>query len=158
MDDHLFVDLRTALSRLVTVGEIKISCFLHCVFTPTTHLRQLLTWLSGSCSLCLDNRPRHWGRRRPGSPADAGARDECECAMWYLALFSVCDKWLCFLHLADRSISCFKSTHRLYSDSAACLGNCHIQGVSQMRRNTSAPPLFFSPLFLLLKALLCRER
>ncbi len=38
MDDHLFVNLRTACSQFVTVGEMKISRFLH--FFPT----------SGSCS------------------------------------------------------------------------------------------------------------
>lgn len=29
MDDHLFLNLRTVCSRLVTVGEMKISYFLH---------------------------------------------------------------------------------------------------------------------------------
>lgn len=40
MDDHLFVNLRTACSRFVTVGEMKISHFLHFFFST-----------SGSCSL-----------------------------------------------------------------------------------------------------------
>lgn len=40
MDDHLFVNVRTVCSRYVTVGEMKISYFLHS--PPPT---------SGSCSL-----------------------------------------------------------------------------------------------------------
>ena len=43
MDDHLFVNLRTACSRFVTVGEMKISHFLHFFFLPFP--------TSGSCSL-----------------------------------------------------------------------------------------------------------
>lgn len=138
MDDHLFVNLRTACSRFVTVGEMKISHFLH--FFPPPNIRQLLT-------SSVDCHPSHWGRRRPGSPGGYWSRDECERAMWYLALFSVCDKWQCFLHLADHSIFCSKSTHLPFSASASRLGNCHIQGVSQMRSNTPPPPSSFS-LFL----------
>lgn len=52
MDDHLFVNVRTVCSRYVTVGEMKISYFLH---SPPPHqavahltIRQSLTmcWLS----------------------------------------------------------------------------------------------------------------
>lgn len=35
MDDHLFVNLRTACSRFVTLREMKISHFLH--FSPPTN-------------------------------------------------------------------------------------------------------------------------
>lgn len=144
MDDHLFVNLRTPCSRFVTVREMKISHFLHFFFPSqaVAHFMRLLSskplrtktsWESGG----------YW------------STDECERAMWYLAIFSVCDKWQCFLHLADHSIFCSKSTHLPYFASASRLGNCHIQGVSQMRSNTPPPPL--SPSFLL-KALLCRER
>lgn len=149
MDDHLFVNLRTGCSRFMTVGEMKISYFLNSPPTHThTHLavahltiRQLLTmcWLSSEPL-----------RTKTSWESSSGSsRDERESVMWYLALFSVCDKWQCFLHLADHSIFCSKSTHLPYPASAACLGNCHIQGVSQMRSNTPppTPPSSFS-LFL----------
>lgn len=37
MDDHLFLNLRTVCSRLVTVGEMKISYFLHFLPLPLHH-------------------------------------------------------------------------------------------------------------------------
>lgn len=47
MDDHLFVNLRTACSRFVTVGEMKISHFLH-FFPPPQHqaVAHFIRWLS----------------------------------------------------------------------------------------------------------------
>lgn len=105
MDDHLFVNLRTARSLLVTAREgVKISRFsallLLLLFPPP---------FSGSCSLLLSSEPLKTETSR-----DSGSywsRDECKCVMWYLALFSVCDKWECFLYLADHSIFSSKSAH-----------------------------------------------
>lgn len=146
MDDHLFVNLRTACTLFVTEREMKISHFLHVFFSPLHQaVAQFMRLLSSEP-------PRTKTSWEFGS---YWSRDECERAMWYLAVFSVCDKWQCFLHLADHSIFCSKSTHLPHTASASRLGNCHIQGVSQMRSNTPPPPL--SPSFLL-KALLCRER
>lgn len=57
MDDHLFINLRTVCSRFVTVGEMKISYFLHFspplspLYTHThTQIRQSLAmcWLSSA--------------------------------------------------------------------------------------------------------------
>lgn len=134
MDDHLFVNLRTACSWFVTARELTISPFLHfSLHQAVAHfirvlssepLRMETSWESSA----------YW------------SRDERERAMWYLALFSVCDKWQCFLHLADHSIFCSKSTHLPYSASATRLGNCHIQGVSQMRSNTPPALSSFLPL------------
>lgn len=47
MDDHLFLNLRTVCSRLVTVGEMKISYFLH-FFPPSAPLLSRRT-LTGVC-------------------------------------------------------------------------------------------------------------
>jgi len=149
MDDHLFVNPRTACSWFLTVGEMKISHFLH---PPPTH--QAVAHFPHSLSSESLRTKTSW-------ESDAyWSRGECERAMWYRALFSVCDKWQCFLHLADHSIFCSDATRLPYAASASRLGNCHIQGVSQMRSNTpppSSPPPPLSPSFLL-KALLCRER
>lgn len=85
MDDHLFINLRTVCSRFVTVGEMKISYFLH--FSPPLYTHTY-THTSGSRSLCVDCHPQ----RTEMSGESGSRRDGRECATPYLALFSVCDK------------------------------------------------------------------
>ena len=46
MDDHLFVNLRTACSRFVTVGEMKISHFLHFFLPPHQAVAHFIRRLS----------------------------------------------------------------------------------------------------------------
>lgn len=114
MDDHLFLNLRTVCSRLVTVGEMKISYFLHFFYPSPSTIATSHSTIATSHS---DRRERRevGGRERErengkkkikkfGKSSGRGAD-----VRPHLALFSVCDKRRRFLHLADRSIFCFKS-------------------------------------------------
>lgn len=159
MDDHLFLNLRTVCSRLVTVGEIKISYFLYFLPLPLRHShlsRRPASAEDGETSAGDRERKKKLGKSS-GRGADVRP---------HLALFSVCDKRQRFLHLADRSILCSKSAACLPSLSlcrpppcsawVARLGNCHIQGVSQMRSgllSLAAPSPSSSRCLLLAKSI-----
>lgn len=97
MDDHLFLNLRTVCSRLLTVGEMKISYFLHFSPPPLPSSRAA-PWLASA----EDGETSAGKRKKKQTGRGADVRP-------HLALFSVCDKWRRFLHLADRSIFCSKS-------------------------------------------------